>query len=90
MKLRNYIKLAIMAVVITTAVSSCQTYKKFDLPKDGAAGEYAAAKDEAVDSAAFGNLISILSTVFAIRYRNSLSKGFKIAIGHCAFILCCE
>ena len=45
MKLRNYIKLAIMAVVITTAVSSCQTYKKFDLPKDGAAGEYAAAKD---------------------------------------------
>ena len=56
MKLRNYIKLAIMAVVITTAVSSCQTYKKFDLPKNGAAGEYAAAKDEAVDSAAFGNL----------------------------------
>ncbi|MEG2242352.1 MAG: TolC family protein [Muribaculaceae bacterium] len=54
--LRKNISLIIITVALATVISSCNLYKKFEMPKEGATGEYAAIAAEPVDSTALGNL----------------------------------
>lgn len=56
MKLKQYIRVALMVVVLSATMTSCHIYKGFELPKDGSAGEYAKAKEQPVDSTALGNI----------------------------------
>ncbi|MDD2961486.1 MAG: TolC family protein [Muribaculaceae bacterium] len=50
------IKHILIMVALATVMGSCNIYKSFELPKEGIVGEYAEAKNEAVDSTALGNL----------------------------------
>ena len=52
----KYIKLAVIAVVLATAMSSCHIYSNYSLPEEGVVGEYAQIKNEPVDSTMLGNL----------------------------------
>ena len=56
MSLRNISRLSLVAVTVGL-LTSCNIYKKFDMPSDNVlAQEYVEARDAQVDSAAFGNL----------------------------------
>lgn len=56
----NFNKITIYAVgtvLAAATLSSCNIYKKFDMPDDSAlAAEYKKAREAEVDSAAFGNM----------------------------------
>ncbi len=52
----NKISMAFMVAVIAATMSSCHIYKKFDLPKEGIAGEVAEAQKAEYDSTALGNI----------------------------------
>lgn len=56
MKLKKYIFMAVVAVVLSTAMGSCKMYSNYTLPTEGLVGEYAQVKNEPVDSTALGNL----------------------------------
>ena len=53
---KNKITLLIVTVVIATVMSSCNIYKKYELPQEGIVGEYAKVAKEPIDSTALGNL----------------------------------
>ncbi|MBQ7940820.1 MAG: TolC family protein [Muribaculaceae bacterium] len=46
----------ISAMALTIAVSSCNIYKKYELPQNGIVGEYTQAAAQPADSSALGNL----------------------------------
>lgn len=53
---QNKLTVAVAAVALATVASSCHIYQKFEMPKEGLAGEIAEAQKEAVDSTAYGNV----------------------------------
>lgn len=53
---KNKISLLLFTMAFAIVTSSCNIYKKYELPKDGIVGEYAEAASQAVDSTALGNL----------------------------------
>ncbi len=58
MKFRNIVRAAVVMTVLTATMSSCHIYKKYETPTSTALTKaYAEARETAVDSAAFGNLL---------------------------------
>lgn len=53
---KNKISMLISAMALTIAVSSCNIYKKYELPQNGIVGEYTQAAAQPADSSALGNL----------------------------------
>ena len=53
---RKNISLLVVTVALASVMSSCNIYKKCELPQDGIVGEYAKAASEPIDSTALGNL----------------------------------
>ena len=45
MKLKKYIFMAVVAVVLSTAMGSCKMYSNYTLPTEGLVGEYAQVKN---------------------------------------------
>lgn len=53
---KNKISLILFTMALAIVTSSCNLYKKYQLPNEGIMGEYAEAAKEPVDSTALGNL----------------------------------
>ena len=53
---KNKTSMLISAMALTIAVSSCNIYKKYELPQNGIVGEYTKAAAQPADSSVLGNL----------------------------------